>query len=221
MNRIFLLGDSTCADKSENKRPETGWGMVLQGLVKKPWQVINLAKNGCSTKSFLEEGLFDRCLEQLAAGDWVFIQFGHNDSKEDEERHTDPWTTYQGNLILMTDKVLKRNARPVLLTPICRRRFDEEGNLVQTHGEYPKAMISLAQSRNYTVLDMTDKTYQLFSYLGPKDSKKLFLHLHEGEHPNYPDGITDDTHLNEWGALVIANLTFSQLRDLYPQVPFL
>lgn len=107
MNRIFLLGDSTCADKSEDKHPETGWGMVLQQLVKKQWQVVNLAENGRSTKSFLEEGLFDRCLGQLSEGDWVFIQFGHNDSKDDEQRHTDPWTTYQGNLILMTDTVLE------------------------------------------------------------------------------------------------------------------
>lgn len=221
MNRIFLLGDSTCADKSEDKRPETGWGMVLQQLVKKQWQVVNLAENGRSTKSFLEEGLFDRCLGQLSEGDWVFIQFGHNDSKDDEQRHTDPWTTYQGNLILMTDTVLEREAHPVLLTPICRRRFDELGNLVQTHGDYPKAMISLAKSRNYPVLDMTEKTYQLLAYLGPKESKKLFLHLEKQDHPNYPDGAADDTHLNEWGANVVANLTLAQLRDLYSQVPFL
>jgi lysophospholipase L1-like esterase len=221
MNRIFLLGDSTCADKSEDKHPETGWGMVLQQLVKKQWQVVNLAENGRSTKSFLEEGLFDRCLGQLSEGDWVFIQFGHNDSKDDEQRHTDPWTTYQGNLILMTDTVLEREAHPVLLTPICRRRFDEQGNLVQTHGDYPKAMISLAKSRNYPVLDMTKKTYQLLAYLGPKESKKLFLHLEKQEHPNYPDGAADDTHLNEWGANVVANLTLAQLRGLYPQIPFL
>jgi lysophospholipase L1-like esterase len=190
-------------------------------LVKKPWQVVNLAENGRSTKSFLEEGLFDRCLGQLSEGDWVFIQFGHNDSKDDEQRHTDPWTTYQGNLILMTDTVLEREAHPVLLTPICRRRFDEQGNLVQTHGDYPKAMISLAKSRNYPVLDMTEKTYQLLAYLGPKESKKLFLHLEKQEHPNYPDGAADDTHLNEWGANVVANLTLAQLRGLYPQIPFL
>jgi lysophospholipase L1-like esterase len=190
-------------------------------LVKKQWQVVNLAENGRSTKSFLEEGLFDRCLGQLSEGDWVFIQFGHNDSKDDEQRHTDPWTTYQGNLILMTDTVLEREAHPVLLTPICRRRFDEQGNLVQTHGDYPKAMISLAKSRNYPVLDMTEKTYQLLAYLGPKESKKLFLHLEKQDHPNYPDGAADDTHLNEWGANVVANLTLAQLRDLYSQVPFL
>jgi len=82
-------------------------------------------------------------------------------------------------------------------------------------------MISLAKSRNYPVLDMTEKTYQLLAYLGPKESKKLFLHLEKQDHPNYPDGAADDTHLNEWGANVVANLTLAQLRGLYPQIPFL
>ncbi|ADY14485.1 rhamnogalacturonan acetylesterase [Sphaerochaeta globosa] len=221
MRQIFLLGDSTCAHKSDDKRPETGWGMALQPLVKKPWQILNLAQNGRSTKSFLDEGLFDCCLDQLTEGDWVFIQFGHNDSKEDEARHTDPWTTFQGNLLLMTDQVLARKAHPVLLTPICRRRFDERGNLVQTHGEYPMAILSLAESRGYAALDMTEKTFQLFNQLGPENSKMLFLHLKKGEHPNYPEGVADDTHLNEWGAQVIATLILSQLRDLYAFVPFL
>lgn len=221
MNQIFLLGDSTCAHKSEDKRPETGWGMVLQPLVKRPWQVHNLAVNGRSTKSFLQEGLFDACQKQLKASDWVLIQFGHNDSKDDEERHTDPWTTYQGNLILMADLIQARKAHPVLLTPICRRRFDEGGNLVQTHGEYPKALLSLSESRGYDAVDMTQKTFELISRLGPQNSKKLFLHLDKGEHANYPMGAADDTHLSEWGAQVIANLLVCQLRSMSPQVPFL
>lgn len=132
------------------------------------------------------------------------IQFGHNDSKEDDQRHTDPWTTYQGNLAFMAEQVRQKGAYPILLTPICRRRFTEEGVLVQTHGDYPSAMIALAKGRGYPLLDLTKETFQLFSQLGDQASKRLFLHLAPAEHPNYPEGAADDTHLNELGAAVIA-----------------
>jgi len=204
MRQLFLLGDSTCAEKEADKRPETGWGMMMQELVGPSFSVVNLALNGRSTKSFLQEGVFGKCHKALKAGDVVMIQFGHNDSKEDDQRHTDPWTTYQGNLAFMAEQVRQKGAYPILLTPICRRRFTEEGVLVQTHGDYPSAMIALAKGRGYPLLDLTKETFLLLSHLGAQASKRLFLHLAPAEHPNYPEGTADDTHLNELGAAVIA-----------------
>ncbi len=204
MRQLFLLGDSTCAEKEADKRPETGWGMMMQELVGPTFTVVNLALNGRSTKSFLQEGVFGKCHKALNAGDVVMIQFGHNDSKEDEQRHTDPWTTYQGNLAFMAEQVRQKGAYPILLTPLCRRRFTGEGVLVQTHGDYPSAMISLAKGRGYPLLDLTKETFLLLSQLGDQASKRLFLHLMPAEHPNYPEGATDDTHLNEKGAGVVA-----------------
>lgn len=204
MRQLFLLGDSTCAEKEADKRPETGWGMMIQELVGPTFTVVNLALNGRSTKSFLQEGVFGKCHKALKAGDVVMIQFGHNDSKEDDQRHTDPWTTYQGNLAFMAEQVRQKGAYPILLTPICRRRFTEEGVLVQTHGDYPSAMIALAKGRGYPLLDLTKETFLLLSHLGDQASKRLFLHLAPAEHPNYPEGAVDDTHLNELGAAVVA-----------------
>jgi lysophospholipase L1-like esterase len=221
MNRIFLLGDSTCARKSDDKRPETGWGMTFPSLVDKRWKVVNLAMNGRSTKSFLDEGLFALCLKDLQPGDWVLIQFGHNDSKEDEERHTEPWTSFQDNLSFMADQVLARQARPLLLTPIARRRFDSQGNLIQTHGDYPWALRELAGRKGYPLLDMTEASADLLAASGPDGSKRLFLHLKPNQHPNYPDGIADDTHLNAEGALVIARIICDRLRKAIPDCPFL
>ncbi len=204
MRQLFLLGDSTCAEKEADKRPETGWGMMMQDLVGPSFTVVNLALNGRSTKSFLQEGVFEKCQQALNADDVVMIQFGHNDSKEDEERHTDPWTTYQGNLAYMAEQVIQKKAFPILLTPLCRRRFDDEGRLVQTHGEYPSAMIALAKGRGYPLLDLTKETQCLLTEQGVQGSKRLFLHLQPLEHSNYPNGVADDTHLNEWGAYVVA-----------------
>ena len=217
---IFLLGDSTCAEKDPSVWPETGWGMALPAFVGPHWEVRNLALDGRSTKSFLEEGSFSRCHRELKENDYVFIQFGHNDNKEDE-RHTDPYSTFQENLVCMAQQVLAKHAHPLLVSPICRRRFSEDGNLVQTHGQYPDAMRSLAQRRGYLYIDMTLATYTLLSDLGPDGSKALFLHLMPGQHPNYPEGVADDTHLNEAGAKTIARLTLEQLRTLYPYLPFL
>ncbi|MEA4859181.1 Rhamnogalacturonan acetylesterase RhgT [bioreactor metagenome] len=217
MRQLFLLGDSTCAEKEADKRPETGWGMGMQALVGTSFTVVNLALNGRSTKSFIQEGVFEKCLRALNADDVVMIQFGHNDSKEDEERHTDPWTTYQGNLAFMAEQVRQKGAYPILLTPICRRRFSVDGVLVQTHGDYPSAMRALAKGRGYAVFDLTQETFQILTHLGAEASKQLFLHLKPLEHPNYPEGVADDTHLNEVGARVVARRVFRFLSQHSPR----
>ncbi|MGE4453864.1 MAG: rhamnogalacturonan acetylesterase [Sphaerochaeta sp.] len=221
MSTIFLLGDSTCAQKDEDKRPETGWGMCFSHFIAPSWKVRNLARNGQSTKSFLEDGVFAQCLAEVRSGDYVFIQFGHNDSKEDEERHTDPWATYQGNLACMAESVISKRATPILLTPIARRRFLPDGRLQETHGEYPHAMQSLSQARGYACIDMSSLTFSLLQRMGEEASKKLFLHLIPGEHPNYPEGIRDDTHLSEKGAEVVCSLILNELRKQVPAFPFL
>lgn len=216
---MFLLGDSTCAPKDAGKRPETGWGMSFSRLVNEGWEVVNLARNGYSTKSFLDDGLFDLCLKDLAPGDWVLIQFGHNDSKPDGERHTEPWDGYVTNLGFMVEHVRSRQAHVVLLTPICRRLF-KDGHLVQTHGSYPEAMLSLRSKLNVPVLDLTSETFRLLSELGCEGSRRLFLQLKPGQSPNYPGGIEDNTHLNEWGAEVVARLVVSFLNKLPDTPPF-
>ncbi len=221
MSTIYLLGDSTCSQKEASAFPETGWGMVFPSLIKPSWKVENLAYNGRSTKSFIDEGRFKVCLAGLMAGDYVLIQFGHNDNKEDEQRHTDPWTTYQGNLAYMAEKVLGKEATPILLSPIARRRFDALGRLQSTHGDYPRAMEALAETRGYLYLDMTGESEALVASLGDATSRELYLHLGPDESPNYPQGSQDDTHFNEKGAALMAKIVVRLLKQKAPSLPFL
>ena len=155
MNKIYLLGDSTCQTNGEDTYPQTGWGQILQDYVTNEYKVINLAKNGRSTKSFIDEGLFDPCKKKLKKGDIVIIQFGHNDEKEDVERHTDPFTSYQDNLNYFIDVALKKGATPILISSIYRRQFIKEHKLVKnTHGLYPKAMKQVAQKRKVSSISV-------------------------------------------------------------------
>jgi lysophospholipase L1-like esterase len=211
---IFLAGDSTCAMKQPDKRPETGWGEMLgqyfkEGTVK----IENRAMNGRSTKTFISEGRWKAIVNDLRKGDYVFIQFGHNDeSKEKGERYTPP-EDYRKNLVRFVEEVRAKNANPVLLTPVMRRRFDKDGNFVDTHGEYPDIVRSVAKEQNIPLIDMHRKSEAVIKKYGPEDSRKLFLQLKAGENPNYPNGVEDNTHFNPFGANEMAKLAVEGIRE--------
>jgi lysophospholipase L1-like esterase len=134
---LYLIGDSTMAEKEPDKRPETGWGEMIPEFFNENLIVKNHAVNGRSSKSFIDEGRWDNVLDSLRPGDYVCIQFGHNDQKEyDPERYTIPITGYRQNLIRFITETRAKGACPLLATPIVRRKFNEEGTLVDTHGLY-------------------------------------------------------------------------------------
>jgi len=137
---IFMVGDSTMAEKDPKAEPERGWGQALQALFDDTVKVSNHAVNGRSSKSFIDEGRWETVLGSLQSGDYVIIQFGHNDQKPDEARHTDPYAAYKRNLEKYVTETRAKGAFPILCTPIARRKFDEKGVLVDTHGEYPDAV---------------------------------------------------------------------------------
>jgi lysophospholipase L1-like esterase len=135
---IFMIGDSTMADKPlipEN--PERGWGQLLDSYFLPHVVIENHAANGRSSKSFRDEGRWKSVLDRMHHGDWVIIQFGHNDEKSDETRHTDPFTTYTKNLKRYVNEAREKGGLPILATPVARRNFDDSGYLQQTHGDYP------------------------------------------------------------------------------------
>lgn len=207
----FLCGDSTMCDYGPELAPRTGWGQALRSLVGYA-RVENCAASGRSSKSFLNEGRLDAILPRLRPGDLLLIQFGHNDEKPDEERATRPQDTYPQTLSLYIDAALSHGAQPVLLTPIARRRFDANGELVSTHGDYPDAMRALAARRGVPLLDMERATESLLRELGAEGSKALFNWQTPGT-PNYPDGAQDDTHLCCAGAMRLARLALSLMRE--------
>lgn len=212
---IFLAGDSTMAPKAADKRPETGWGEMLEGHFKPGTvKVDNRAMNGRSTKSFIAEGRWRSVVDSLRAGDVVIIQFGHNDQKEDRPGVYASPEEYSANLAGFARDVRDKGATPVLMTPIFRRRFDESGAVLNSHGSYPDLVRAVASGGKIAMIDLHRATGEILSKYGPVRSTELFLHLRPGEHRNYPNGVEDNTHLSPRGAEVIAGLAVEGIRKL-------
>jgi lysophospholipase L1-like esterase len=147
-----MAGDSTMADKPADL-PEYGWGQALPRFFKDPAMVHNHAVNGRSTKSFIDEGRWQKIIDELQAGDFVIIQFGHNDEKtEDPLRGTDPKTTFSDNLRRFIREVRAKHAEPILATPVARRKFDDAGKLQPTHKGYPDALRAVAAAERVPLL---------------------------------------------------------------------
>lgn len=209
---IHLIGDSTMAIKKEDRRPETGWGEMLQGFFDELVHVKNYAVNGRSTKSFIDEGKWQVVLDSLKPDDYVFIQFGHNDQKyKDPRRYTNPTTMYKQNLIRYITETREKGANPILLTSIIRRNYNEYGTLIDTHGWYPVAMREVASDYNVPLIDLQLLTEQLVLSMGEIESKSLFLIMEPGEYENYPEGRLDNTHLKKEGALEVAQLVVDEI----------
>ncbi|WP_093802306.1 rhamnogalacturonan acetylesterase [Streptomyces sp. Wb2n-11] len=207
---VHIAGDSTAAQKTADAAPETGWGMALPVFLTPHLAVANHAVNGRSSRSFVEEGRLDALSGALRPGDWLLIQFGHNDAKDDD-RHTDPWTTYQDYLKRYVKEARDRGARPVLLTSVERRRFDAGGSALPTHGEYPAAMRALAAAEGVALVDTQAASLARWQVLGPERTKDLFLWLGPGESPHHPGGKQDNTHFRPAGAIDVARLVAAGL----------
>ncbi|MFI6036776.1 rhamnogalacturonan acetylesterase [Streptomyces sp. NPDC051315] len=200
---LYIAGDSTAAQKFADAAPETGWGMALPFFLHKDRPVANHAVNGRSSKSFVDEGRLEAVLASIRPGDLLLIQFAHNDEKTtDPARYTEPWTTYQDYLRLYVDGARARGARPVLLTPVERRRFDAAGNAVPSHGDYPAAMRALAEEEGVALLDIQARSLALWQELGVEGTKTYF---------NWTETEQDNTHFNPPGAIAVARLVAAEL----------
>ncbi|MDR6884365.1 pectinesterase family protein [Bacillus sp. 3255] len=212
--KLYLAGDSTMSNYKSSFYPRMGWGQVLDRWFGSGAVVCNAAASGRSSKSYITEGRLNVIWSKIRPGDYLFIQFGHNDQKEDEKRYTEPYTTYLDHLRRYVEGARSRGALPVLITPVQRRSFDEQGSLADTHGEYPSAVRRLAAELEVPLIDLAEKSKRLFESLGAERTKALLLWLQPGEHPNYPDGVTDDTHFSEAGATEIARLVVEGIKEL-------
>lgn len=217
MRTIYLIGDSTV---DTNSLPFMGWGGALQPLTAEDVIVKNHALSGRSSKSFWNEGHFQPVQESMKAGDLLMIQFGHNDEKDDAERHTDPETTMKAYLNRYIDAALSRGVQPVLLTPVCRRYFTGDHSLMYTHGEYARAIRELAKERQIPLIDLKLLSRAKYLELGEEKTAALFVRLAPGEHPDFPDGHDDKTHFNAYGAAVIAKLVTGAMREMDSTAPW-
>jgi lysophospholipase L1-like esterase/mannose-6-phosphate isomerase-like protein (cupin superfamily) len=209
---IYLAGDSTMAQKVATKRPETGWGEYLQQYFDvDEVRVENHARNGRSTRTFISEGRWDALLDKLHANDYVFIQFGHNDaSVEKQDRYTPP-DDYRNNLLRFVADVRARQATPVLLTSVLRRRFDDAGVLQDSHGVYPDIVRDVARQQNVMLLDMYLRSMEWLRRVGPDASASLFMNLAPNKFANYPEGLKDNTHFTPEGAARVAELVVAEI----------
>lgn len=203
METIFYAGDSTVTFNKIASYPQTGLSQALLLYLKDSVALKSLAKNGRSTKSFLTEGLLKPVEEQMKQGDFLFIQFGHNDEKDDVERHTDPDTTFQENLKHFIRTAKERGGYPVLITPVARRHFDGEGRFVPgSHGTYPDAVKKAGMEEQVPVIDLTAITEEYLAAVGDVASKAYFM---------WPK---DNTHFKPEGAVLVAGFLCRELEKL-------
>ncbi len=210
--KILLAGDSTMADKEEIAYPETGWGQVLPSYFDDEIVIENHARNGRSTRTFISEGRWDYLLSHTNKGDFVIIQFGHNDqSIKKADRYTTP-EDFKKNFARFVDDVKAKGATPILCTPVMRRKFSKNGNFIDQHGNYPNLIRQVAKEKNVLLIDMQHLSMDFLIGAGVEDSKKYFLHVKPGECKKHPDGKEDNTHFKPDGAMEMAKLFVEQLK---------
>ncbi len=213
---LFLAGDSIMAPKAPApENPERGWGEALQFFFDGTVEVQNRALNGRSTRSFRGEGHWDALLGEVNEGDWALIGFGHNDAKsQDPARYAEARTAYRENLVRFVGELRARGGNPLLATPVIRRRFDRDGRLVPTHGEYPEVVREVARSENVPLVDLEARTRDCVQGLGEEGSKEFFLWPSGGKYARFPEGTGDDSHLSLWGASRVAQMAVEEIARL-------
>ena len=196
------------ADTPLEGNPERGWGQLLPAYLNDGITVENHAANGRSTKSFLTEKRWEKLISRVQTGDYVMIQFGHNDSKvEDSNRYAPAQTLYRDNLTRFVNEVRAKGATPVLITPVVRRKFDAAGNFMDQHGDYPVVVRELAQTLKTGLIDLHRLSQELLVKEGPERSKRFYLHIKPGHFSQYVNKKEEDnTHFSEYGARSIAAL---------------
>ena len=215
-SRIYYAGDSIVAQKTIFAYPETGIGQTLPMFLKKEHIIQNHAVNGRSTKSFIDESRLAAIYNDIRENDFLFIQFGHNDEKsEDPSRYTEAFGEYQINLEKFINVARNRKAHPLLITPLYRRHFNENGELIEgSHGEYPEAMKQVGERLEVPVIDLCEISRQLLKETGDEASKKWFMNFGSGLYENFPDGKEDNTHLRPEGAIRFSEILATELKKL-------
>jgi lysophospholipase L1-like esterase len=209
---LWLIGDSTMSVKASKAYPETGWGMPFVYFWDSTATVDNRAQNGRSTRSFMQENRWQPVVDNMQEGDYAFIQFGHNDEVPTKSTYTTE-TEFAANLARYIQDTRSKKGIPVLITPVARRKFDSTGKLEGTHELYSAIVRKVAAANNVVLIDLDKLSQQLLQEWGQDKSKYLYNHLRPGEHPNYPAGKEDNTHFNEMGARMMAELVLKSIKD--------
>lgn len=203
---VYLAGDSTVMTNGPGSAPQQGWGGRIRDLFTSGVSFSNRAVGGRSSKSFIDEGRLGAILTVIHPGDYLLIQFGHNDDYSDPKLHTDPYTTYKVYLAMYVDQARQYGAVPVLVTPMGRRRYDSAGRFLNDFADRSNAMRQLAQEKNVALIDLNAKSIAFYNRIGAPATTDVFLWLAAGRYPNFPRGVQDSSHFQEYGAGQLARL---------------
>lgn len=242
---VFMIGDSTMANKPlDNENQERGWGQMLPIYFEGALKVDNHAVNGRSSKSFIDEGRWEAVRSQIKPGDYVIIQFGHNDEKiKDTKRYTVAGGSFDDNLRRFVNETREKGGTPILMNAIVRRNFPQNGEvpedsddqrktwkdnfdkypaegtvLVDTHGAYVDAPRNVAQEMNVVFVDMNKLTHEMVQTLGTTLSKDMYMWIPAGEYEFCPGGRIDNTHLNVLGGILVSRLAVNELAKQVPEL---
>lgn len=210
---VYLAGDSTVMSYRSGNYPMQGWGGRIHDYFSSGVLFSNHAIGGRSSKSFIDEGRLSAILRVIKPGDYLFVQFGHNDVYSDPKLHTDPFTTYKTYLAMYIDLARQYGAIPVLVTPMGRRRYDSNGKFLNDFTDRSTAMRQLATEKNVALIDLSAKSIALYDGVGVAASSDLFLYLAANQYPNFPNGVADGTHFQEHGAAQLARLVVAGIDE--------
>jgi len=218
--RILCLGDSIMQYNDFSTFPQTGWVQELARFFPVSTQWLNFARNGRSTKSFIDEGRFMRVMAEAEEGDFALIQFAHNDEKDDPLRHTgaEKGGSFRKNLTYFVRELKGKGVLPVLFTPMARRMF-ENGKAKDSHGEYALAIIETAAEENIPCIDMNALTLDFLSKTGEEASRRFYMNFDANLFENFPEGRSDNSHLRPEGANAYSKIAATQIKKIAESFP--
>ena len=209
---VYLCGNSTVVDQEDE--PWASWGQMITRWFDTDVVIANFAESGLSCTSFLAQLRLDKILSQLKRGDYVIVEFGHNDEKE-KKPGDGAWYSYSRNLKIFVDRVRAAGGHIIFCTPTARRFFNDDRKTIQnTHGDYPEAMKAVAQREQVPIIDLTRMSTVFYETLGEEGSKKSLVHYPANTFPGQDQPLADNTHFNPYGAWEIAKMVVMGLKNI-------
>ncbi|WP_322907438.1 rhamnogalacturonan acetylesterase [Paenibacillus campi] len=212
---VYLAGDSTVQTYRSAQRPQAGWGQMIAGYFDDGVQFSNRAIGGRSSRSFIEQGRLDTIVSLLQPGDYLMVQFGHNDADFSKPERYTPVNDYRQYLKTYIDRAHSKGATPILVTPVSRRDYNAStGQFNPSFPDYVQAMKQVAAETNTLLIDLNARSVALYNETGVEGTKSIFLHVAPGEYSAFPNGVQDNTHFQEQGAVKIAGLIAAGIQEL-------
>lgn len=209
---IFLCGDSTVVD--QDNEPWASWGQMAPWFFDENVAIANYAESGERLDTFRGAGRLRKILSLIKPGDYVFVEFGHNDQKIDSRPGKGAYYFFATELKTYIDEVRAKGGIPVFLSPTHRRNFDKDGRIVETHLDYPEAMEWVAEREDVPFIDLHEMSAVFYEAMGVEESKKAFVHYKAGSFPGMPADVADNTHFNTYGAYQLAKCVVGAIQNM-------